>query len=299
MSGRAFDILSADEVSDEAILRAIESAFGTPFGVDWFQWKHRDGPWGPSRGAVAVDDAGVIGVRLLLPWKVRWEGEERVFMRATEAATVPRARGAGVFTALNRALMDRALSAESRPVFVSTPNARSREGYAKLGWTLVGHIRHRYCLPSPLPARGHSRSYSQHAASPDGAVVTQWSDTSLRWRLDARSGRSYRCRQAGSSDGSSATVAYRTTRSRGMPLIVPVHTAGPPRRLARLLWSVACREHALAVVDTWGSGADVLTPLSGVNRQGGSLWAVWHPYDPELAHLESWSLSMRELEAAL
>jgi GNAT superfamily N-acetyltransferase len=290
---RWFDIVPADDVADEEVLDAIESAFGARRGMDWFRWKHREGPWGPSWGVVAVDDTGVIGVRLLLPWRVTWRGEDRVFMRATEAATVPHARGRGVFTALTRAAMDKARNAEANPVFFSTPNAQSREGYAKLGWTWVGRIRHQWCFPAPAVRRGVAAAGD---ATRSQGVATQWDEGSLRWRVDSRSGHTYRCRCDSPGAPPTPRVVYRVTYSSRVRAILPVHADGPPDCAARLLRSAARRERAPAVLDTCGPGAGPLTALHGV-PWGGSLLAVWHPADPDLGHLSSWRLSMRELEA--
>jgi hypothetical protein len=139
MSGFEVEPLTDDYV-DEAIA-VVNAAFGFERDDDWFVWKHREGPWGPSSGVVARDGRGIAGVRVLLPWRFRGPAGTLDAYRAVDAATAPRAQGKGALGLLNRHVMERAADAGPTVLF-ATPNAESRGGHAKLGWSWLTPVPH-------------------------------------------------------------------------------------------------------------------------------------------------------------
>jgi hypothetical protein len=104
-----------------------------------FAWKHIDNPFGTSPSWVAVDDQGVVGVRIFMRWGFLF-GERAVeAVRAVDTATHPRARGLGVFRALTLRVVDELKSQGVDWVF-NTPNDQSLPGYLSMGWQRLGRL---------------------------------------------------------------------------------------------------------------------------------------------------------------
>lgn len=229
----SFSIVDIGELSTSQVLEVINTAFGRSESEDWYRWKHRDGPWGPSIGVAAIDGNGPIGVRLLLPWRLRLGESTFDCHRATEAATVPRAQGRGVFTALNRWMMEQVKS----DLIFSTPNVNSREGYLKLGWREIATVPHRWELATrPRRAAGTTPS-----TVPDG-LRTDWDLPALQWRSDPRCGNIY-----GSISTNDAVLYYRTLRRRGLPIVVPMAFCGNHAQRT-LLWRDMLKRTRAALV---------------------------------------------------
>lgn len=216
----SFKIVDVNALSPAQVIGVINEAFGRNESVEWYEWKHRQGPWGPSIGVAAVDRHGPIGVRLLLPWRFRIGDVTLLGHRATEAATVPRAQGRGVFTELNRWMMEEV----GTELIFSTPNMKSRGGYLKLGWREIGRVPHRWELA--VRPRRHTAIRS---ASP-ALLRTDWDDDALRWRTDSRSSRAYHL--IDSSDGS--LLCYRLLTRRGTRIVAPTATIGDSEHTTRL-----------------------------------------------------------------
>jgi len=301
-------ILPASDVADTAILGVIEEAFGSRRGAEWFRWKHRDGPWGPSQGYVAVDDEGALGVRLMLPWSFRQQERNILAWRAVEAATVARGRRCGIFGRLNKALMDEAAAAERWTAFFSTPNASSRPGYQKLGWTLLPSVPHRYWLVSRRRQRAATIVSEDvltafPSADAGGATLsTAWTEAAMRWRIDPRSGHPYqvaRLRHADQPNG----LLYRVLNRRGVNTVLIVYGWGKRRELSHLVAGVAGSERAplvLAVRD-----GSVGSAIRGPHvTRGGSCIAVWDSASgpdngTRPADFSRWRCDMADLESVL
>ena len=105
----------------------------------FFDWKHRQNPFGPSLAWVAEDEGRILGVRPFLRWEFEQPGAVVTAVRAVDTATAPEARGRGVFTALTRFGLHELEAAGVGFVF-NTPNDQSRPGYLKMGWREVGRV---------------------------------------------------------------------------------------------------------------------------------------------------------------
>jgi hypothetical protein len=287
---------------DEA-LALINAAFGFPRSDDWFTWKHEDGPWGPSRGLVAFDARGMVGVRLLLPWCFRRATQRVTAWRAVEASTAPRARGKGVFSVLNREIMQQL---DPQSFLFSTPNQLSRGGYAKLGWTWLEPVRHRY-TPAPVRrARGAllhgDAAIERFEPSVDEQTHTDWSAGAIRWRIDERTGNLY---EAIALDGPNrrAGVAYRTMRRRGLRILLPLLAWGSAALVRGVLAAAARHEKAPIILETEAPGGVTYHRGPGI-RRGQSLLAVWSAGTDtqdswRLDDISSWQLSFADVESLL
>lgn len=104
-----------------------------------FAWKHRDNPFGPSPGWVAVDEEGVVGVRLFMRWNFSCGDRAIQAVRAVDTATHPRARGLGVFRALTLRGVEE-MKAQGMDWVFNTPNDQSLKGYLSMGWRRLGRL---------------------------------------------------------------------------------------------------------------------------------------------------------------
>ena len=290
----------------EEVLAAINAAFGFERSLDWFRWKHLDGPWGASSGMVATDAQGIVGVRLLLPWRFSGPTGEVTARRAVEAATTPRARGQGVFSRLNRALIEQVSAADEPTFLFSTPNEQSRTGYQKLGWYWLEPVPHVYRPVVPALSRtelleGDEAFAAVAASQPTDRIATEWSEESLRWRLDPRAGHRYRIVAA--AEGTSAGLAYRLASERQPRSILPLVGWGPEGQRRQVLRTVARHESAALVLDTGLPGGWPVSEAAGKQR-GGSLLAVWPTPDLQTASwplepIVNWRLAFADLESVL
>lgn len=311
MTVDTFRVVPVDSVSGSEILDAVEQAFGRPRGEAWYEWKHREGPWGASKGLVAVDEDGVVGVRLLLPWRMRFGREEITALRAVEAASVPRAQGRGVFRMLNRSLMEQVVSGDSATFLFSTPNRFSRGGYRKLGWMPLPPVAHGYHLPLVGWGAADIVSIDEALAgflAPSALqhrrrIATAWSPAALRWRTDPRSGNRYaasRLRQGATPNG----LLYQVMSRRRVRMLSIVYVWGSRTEVRALIGGTARREGALVALATVGRGA-LEVPAGPSFRRGGSLLMVWAAPDGTryrgwpIDDLGSWSMSIADLESVL
>jgi GNAT superfamily N-acetyltransferase len=104
------------------------------------QWKHRENPFGPSPAWVAESDGEVVAYRAFLRWEFEGAGRTWRAARAVDTATHPSHQGAGLFRRLTLHGLD-ALKADGVDFVFNTPNANSRPGYLKMGWSVVGRLR--------------------------------------------------------------------------------------------------------------------------------------------------------------
>jgi GNAT superfamily N-acetyltransferase len=123
---------------EAAVLAMLQVAFGQwPRGLDgvggpeFFAWKHRASPFGPSTLLVAELDGGVVGFVGLMPWRLRFSGLIRQTARGVDLAVDPSHRRRRVSMRLIQAVRD-CYGAEIALAW-SNPNEHSRPGVLKSG----------------------------------------------------------------------------------------------------------------------------------------------------------------------
>lgn len=124
----------------EAILRLAALSLGEgdiPRERAFWRWKHHENPFGPSPVLLAEADGMPVGLRVFLRWEWSAGGRRFQAVRAVDTATHPDWRGRGIFSTLTRTLVDE-LEGEGVHFVFNTPNERSRPGYLKMGWQVVG-----------------------------------------------------------------------------------------------------------------------------------------------------------------
>ncbi len=146
--GPTIAVRPATDADRPAVLELLAASLGWERDAtfaEFFDWKHRQNPFGPSPAWVAVDDGDVVGFRTFLRWQFDHpDGRPRRAVRAVDTATAPAYRGRGVFRMLTTTAVE-ALTDEGADFVFNTPNASSRPGYLRMGWTTVGRL--------PLEAR--------------------------------------------------------------------------------------------------------------------------------------------------
>jgi GNAT superfamily N-acetyltransferase len=129
----------ADEPAMLALLRASLGWLEDAHHAEFFRWKHRTNPFGPSPAWIALDGDRIVGLRVLLRWE--FDSGERVAraVRAVDTATDPAYQGRGIFSRLTLQAVAE-LRDEGVHFVFNTPNAQSLPGYLKMGWQTVGRL---------------------------------------------------------------------------------------------------------------------------------------------------------------
>jgi GNAT superfamily N-acetyltransferase len=152
----ALVVRPATRADRDAVLRLLSASLGwVPdelFGA-FFSWKHEEGPFGTSPAWVAVDGKRVVGFRTFVRWEFDHpDGRTRRAVRAVDTATHPDHQGRGIFRRLTLHGVD-AMRAEGVDMVFNTPNAQSRPGYLRMGWSEVGRLPASVRPTSPAGAR--------------------------------------------------------------------------------------------------------------------------------------------------
>jgi GNAT superfamily N-acetyltransferase len=298
----------AASATDDEILDVLGAAFDRSFSPEWLQWKHREGPWGPSTGWVARDASGLVGVRLFCPWRVAVRDVHLAIGRAFDGAVHPRAQRRGVFSALVRAEMERLQRASDTALLYSTSVPGSREAYRRLGWTVLPEIPYGWRVVIPSPRSSVAVVDIADAAGarldipePDGmGIRTAWTPAALRWRSDPRSGHQYAYATLRESDEANGLL-LRTTTRRGVRIMFVVHRVGRPEVSDRLATSAATRLACRFLVETCGPATQTACPPLRRASSTVSLWASpSYPREaPDPATPASWRFSLADLEGVM
>ena len=135
-------IRSMQERDTDGILALLRLSLGDgsiPRTVEYWSWKHRKNPFGPSATIVAESAGEVVGLRAFMRWTWQSCGKRIRAVRAVDTATHPSWRGRGIFTRLTLDLVEQMKDERVGFVF-NTPNQFSRPGYLKMGWTDLGRV---------------------------------------------------------------------------------------------------------------------------------------------------------------
>lgn len=295
-----FSVASLESPATPEVLGLIDEVMGPGHDSSWFEWKHRDNPAGPSLAWVASDDQGLVGVRLFMRWDLVRGDSRLAALRPVDTVTAPRARRRGVFSVLVRTAL-RSIPESGASLVFNTPNMNSRDGYRRLGWTLMEPIAHVARIVSPLGARSRLAtgrevlSAFDHARAVDARIRTERTAGYARWRYDDRSGRSYSFAALEESDLPNAIV-YRVVEARARVLVVEDIVGTPAARKA-LVGAAARSERALLALDTGGVGGHGDASRLSV-RRGSSVVAVLPigEQEPDVTSVASWSLTLGDVE---
>jgi GNAT superfamily N-acetyltransferase len=163
---------------DEAVVLAmLQAAFGRwPRGLDgiggaeFFAWKHRASPFGPSTLLVAELDGSVVAFVALMPWRLHFSGQVRQTIRAVDLVVDPAHRRRGVSMRLLDAVRD--CYGPEIALGWSNPNQHSRPGVLKSGRERVaGHPTY-IAVGAPAPGANQRRASPgrRDAAGQDGTL---------------------------------------------------------------------------------------------------------------------------------
>jgi GNAT superfamily N-acetyltransferase len=138
--GDALRIRRATAADEGGLLELVRASLGegtVPRTAAYWRWKHVDNPFGASPVLVAEDDGRIVGLRAFMRWTFHDGARPLPAVRAVDTATHPEYQGQGIFKRLTLQLRDE-MEREGAAFVFNTPNAQSRPGYVKMGWSLVG-----------------------------------------------------------------------------------------------------------------------------------------------------------------
>jgi N-acetylglutamate synthase-like GNAT family acetyltransferase len=328
---------TADDV--DSIVGLVKQSLGegnVPREERYWNWKHRDNPFGISPCLVAEANGQLIGVRAFMRWSWRSNGSEVRAVRAVDTATHPEWRERGIFSQLTGALVTE-MQQEGVSFIYNTPNERSRPGYLKMGWTNLGrtslwlrvvrpiaNLRTRLSgrrsplsqtALTPFPSaralldRPECRALLGSQPSDSDRLTTRLSATYLRWRYADIPGLAYYT--AWELDGAaSAAVVFRLKRKGSLrELRICDMVLGPNaaavdagRRIIRSILETAECDFASAMATHGSAEARVLarSAFMPAPRTGPILTVrsltVLPAHTPDPLHRSSWRLSIGALE---
>lgn len=176
------DLREATPDDRPAVLELCRAALGwgdDPRFEDLFRWKHDLNAFGPSYAWVATEGSRIVGLRMLMRWQFVRNGRVVSAVRAVDTATHPDHQGRGLFTAMTLAALERC-EADGVDFVFNTPNDKSRPGYLKMGWQVVGRLPAAVRPTGPLAAARmlRSRVPAGHWAigQPVGRPLHEWLD---------------------------------------------------------------------------------------------------------------------------
>lgn len=131
------------ELADEHVGSALHllgpllPGWDTETAADVWDWKHKQGPWGPSRVAGFVVKGSVVAVGAFMPWRWRWGDQIVSGVQAGDTATHPDWGRRGLFSRLISKLAELHATDTESWAF-GTPNPASLTPYLRLGWESLG-----------------------------------------------------------------------------------------------------------------------------------------------------------------
>ncbi len=138
--GDAIEVRPMSRSDVPHVLSLLRRALGSESragNLAYWDWKHEQNPFGSSPCLVAEAEGAIIGLRAFLRWELRWQGGTVRAVRAVDTATDREWRRRGIFSKLTRGLLAEC-EQEGVGLVFNTPNDRSRPGYLKMGWRIVG-----------------------------------------------------------------------------------------------------------------------------------------------------------------
>jgi len=121
----------------EAIVELLRIVFGKGYTREYWNWKYRENPGGPSMVWLAEHDGKIVGHYGIIPVPMKLGNSYIKGSFSTDAATHPLYRGQGVFSALvNRAYLD--VAGSQVPLTYGLPRVEMGPIYKRYEW--AGHI---------------------------------------------------------------------------------------------------------------------------------------------------------------
>jgi len=297
----------ATDTDRAAVLELLADSLGWERDAafaEFFDWKHAQNPFGESPAWLATAGGEIVGFRTFLRWQFE-DRDRRVrqAVRAVDTATSPAFQGRGIFRRLTMTGVE-ALTAEGVDFVFNTPNANSRPGYLRMGWSEVGRLPlvvRVAGIPSALRMR-ESRVAAQRqpvpttagtdaaelladprvvdlleALGPPRGLRTARTAPYLRWRYGLGA-LGYRAIALHDDPGAGIAVFRLRRRGRAVEagiseVLVPGGSAASERRLVRTVARQARADYAIKV-----SAADASSLRGGFvpfPRQGPIL--TWRP----------------------
>lgn len=179
-AGQGTEVREAGPQDEAAILELLHGAFGRwPRGLqvsgeEFYRWKHRESPFGPSLALVAHREGELAGYAAYMPWRFTGPGGVVGSVRGVDFAVAERHRMKGVSMAV-RAAAEGKFPSDAAFIW-SNPNPASRPGGAKAGRRTVGGVRRWIGAGSPLGAvraRVGARSLSPVPSPSVGVTVDE------------------------------------------------------------------------------------------------------------------------------
>jgi GNAT superfamily N-acetyltransferase len=326
------EMTEADEADVLTLLTTTMA--GGPTGertAEFFRWKHRHNYFGPSIAYVAEQDGELVGLRTFMRWRFLRDDRRVEAVRAVDTATHPHHQGRGIFTSLTKAAL-RAAQQEAALVF-NTPNSNSLPGYLKMGWLAVGTVPIAIRVARPVRflrgARGALtggtsagpvdirlppvraaledtqavQDLLDEASKPSGLRTDRTADY-FQWRYAEAPGLDYRAVTT-AQGGRLSGIAIGRPRRRGslveMTLTEVIVRSGDRSTAARLLRKVASAgaDHVATHLRAWPDAESARRWVGAVNAPGTGMTLVanmLHSEEPAVTSLDSWSLSLGDLE---
>lgn len=136
-----YTVRVANEADLPAIIELFELSLGATHGAptqSFWRWKHIDNPFGVSPVLLAFDKDKLMGLRAFMRWQWKYQGKVLPAFRAVDTGTHPDYRGKGIFSRLTRQLVSELKEIEPACFIYNTPNDKSKPGYLKMGWQVLG-----------------------------------------------------------------------------------------------------------------------------------------------------------------
>ncbi len=127
----------------------------------WFKWKYVDNPYVDHVPVFVVErNDDIVGARPFLAFRMRAGSETVLALQPADTMVHPEHRRRGLFTRMTQHAIDHYEDGDPA-FFFNFPNQRSRPGYLKLGWQIVGERETYYRVqdPSALFGNGGLRSH--------------------------------------------------------------------------------------------------------------------------------------------
>ena len=296
-----FEVRRATEADVPAVLAALSDGYGRPFTPEWFQWKHRESPWGQSRCWVAADEGGLLGVVFGLPWRLTDEAGPVACSRLVDGATTVRAQRRGVFRSVVRAELEAAAADAIPGLVIATATPEARDAHVKNGATALEPVRSHYRPVRWAPAKLRTDEAVLHSwFAPRGpGLSTAWDAAALAWRLDPRAGVQYEVSQLARAQAAHGVV-HRTVGGALRTLVVTA-SWGSTAEVHRVIRALAWESRAVAVLAPAGPGARQPAQRLSLTRSE-SLLCVWDHRTADASAAASraaWHLDGLDLEGVM